>query len=96
LLSPRRANRAEIERYVHYPPPGPGAFKFRGACNMLTKLEDATAARGVVTHSSGNHAGALALAARMRVKAKVGIVVDSWCMTSQRLVAMLPPESATI
>src|SRR5947209_14830026 len=43
-----------------------GAFKFRGACNAVLKLSDETAARGVVTHSSGNHAGALALAARLR------------------------------
>src|ERR1700722_5942792 len=33
-----------------------GAFKFRGACNAVARLDDATAARGVVTHSSGNHA----------------------------------------
>lgn len=43
-----------------------GAFKFRGACNAVRKLPDAVAARGVVTHSSGNHAQALALAARCR------------------------------
>src|SRR5437868_7542008 len=43
-----------------------GAFKFRGACNAVLKLSDETAARGVVTHSSGNHAGALALAAKLR------------------------------
>ncbi len=43
-----------------------GAFKFRGACNAVFSLTDAGAARGVVTHSSGNHAQALALAARMR------------------------------
>jgi threonine dehydratase/serine racemase len=43
-----------------------GAFKFRGACNAVLNLDDRAAARGVVTHSSGNHAGALALAARMR------------------------------
>jgi threonine dehydratase/serine racemase len=43
-----------------------GAFKFRGACNAVMKLSDAQAARGVVTHSSGNHAQALALAARLR------------------------------
>jgi threonine dehydratase/serine racemase len=43
-----------------------GAFKFRGACNAVRKLDAAIAARGVVTHSSGNHAQALALAARMR------------------------------
>ncbi|GAA3913380.1 pyridoxal-phosphate dependent enzyme [Luteimonas lutimaris] len=43
-----------------------GAFKFRGACNAVWSLDAATAARGVVTHSSGNHGGALALAARTR------------------------------
>lgn len=43
-----------------------GAFKFRGACNAIFKLDDATAKRGVVTHSSGNHAQALALAAKLR------------------------------
>jgi threonine dehydratase len=43
-----------------------GSFKFRGACNAVMKLPDDAAARGVVTHSSGNHAGALALAARLR------------------------------
>jgi threonine dehydratase/serine racemase len=43
-----------------------GAFKFRGACNAVTLLPAEAAARGVVTHSSGNHAQALALAARLR------------------------------
>lgn len=43
-----------------------GAFKVRGACNAVYSLSDDEAARGVVTHSSGNHAQALALAARMR------------------------------
>src|SRR5919197_1879282 len=43
-----------------------GAFKFRGACNAVRRLSDAVAARGVATHSSGNHAQALALAARLR------------------------------
>ena len=43
-----------------------GAFKFRGAMNAVAKLDDRTAARGVVTHSSGNHAQALALAAKIR------------------------------
>jgi threonine dehydratase len=43
-----------------------GAFKFRGACNAVLSLSDEEARRGVVTHSSGNHAQALALAARMR------------------------------
>jgi threonine dehydratase len=43
-----------------------GAFKFRGACNAVWSLADEQAARGVVTHSSGNHGAALALAARTR------------------------------
>lgn len=43
-----------------------GAFKFRGACNAVFSLTDEEAARGVATHSSGNHAQALALAAKLR------------------------------
>ncbi|MBI3407123.1 MAG: pyridoxal-phosphate dependent enzyme [Planctomycetes bacterium] len=43
-----------------------GAFKFRGACNAVRRLTDEQAAHGVVTHSSGNHAQALALAAKLR------------------------------
>ncbi len=43
-----------------------GAFKFRGACNAVWSLANDIAARGVVTHSSGNHGAALALAARGR------------------------------
>jgi threonine dehydratase len=43
-----------------------GAFKFRGACNAVFSLSDAVAARSVVTHSSGNHGAALALAAKIR------------------------------
>jgi len=43
-----------------------GAFKFRGACNSVFSLSDDEAKNGVCTHSSGNHAAALALAARMR------------------------------
>ncbi len=42
-----------------------GAFKFRGASNAVFSLSDKEAARGVCTHSSGNHAQALALAARL-------------------------------
>lgn len=43
-----------------------GAFKARGACNAVFALTDAVAARGVVTHSSGNHGAALAYAAQRR------------------------------
>jgi threonine dehydratase len=42
-----------------------GAFKFRGATNAVLSLSSAERSKGVVTHSSGNHAAALALAARM-------------------------------
>lgn len=42
-----------------------GAFKFRGAMNAVLSLNLEEKERGVVTHSSGNHAAALALAARM-------------------------------
>ncbi len=43
-----------------------GAFKFRGACNAVFSLSEENAQKGVATHSSGNHAAALALAAKMR------------------------------
>ncbi len=42
-----------------------GAFKFRGATNAVLSLEAESRKKGVVTHSSGNHAAALALAAAM-------------------------------
>lgn len=42
-----------------------GAFKFRGAYNALSRLSQAEKARGVVTHSSGNHAQGIALAAKL-------------------------------
>jgi threonine dehydratase len=49
-----------------------GAFKFRGATNAVLALSTEEKNRGVVTHSSGNHAAALALAARMNgVKARI-------------------------
>lgn len=43
-----------------------GAFKFRGACNAVFSLPEKEIIRGVATHSSGNHAAALSLAASMR------------------------------
>jgi len=42
-----------------------GAFKMRGAYNAIASLTDAERARGVVTYSSGNHAQAVARAARL-------------------------------
>jgi threonine dehydratase len=43
-----------------------GAFKARGAINAVLSLDDAAAAAGVATHSSGNHGAALAMAASAR------------------------------
>ncbi|CAK9864964.1 unnamed protein product [Sphagnum jensenii] len=49
-----------------------GAFKFRGACNAILSLSEDEAKRGVLTHSSGNHAAAVALAAQIRgIKAHI-------------------------
>jgi len=49
-----------------------GAFKFRGATNAVLSLSSEEKLKGVVTHSSGNHAAALALAARMNgIKANI-------------------------
>ena len=42
-----------------------GAFKFRGAYHMISRLDDAVRARGVVAYSSGNHAQAVALVAEL-------------------------------
>jgi threonine dehydratase len=55
-----------------------GSFKIRGATNAVRSLGDAEARRGVVTHSSGNHALALATAARARgIPAHVVMPVDA-------------------
>lgn len=54
-----------------------GAFKFRGAVNAVKKLTAEQARRGVVTHSSGNHAQALALAARMHGIAAIIVMPDN-------------------
>jgi threonine dehydratase len=49
-----------------------GAFKFRGAINAILSMTSEEKSKGVITHSSGNHAAALALAARMNgVKANI-------------------------
>ena len=44
----------------------PGAFKVRGATNAVFGLDEAQAAKGVATHSSGNHAACLSYAAMLR------------------------------
>jgi threonine dehydratase len=49
-----------------------GAFKFRGATNAVLSMSAEERLRGVVTHSSGNHAAALALATRINgIKASI-------------------------
>ncbi|MGB0347770.1 MAG: pyridoxal-phosphate dependent enzyme, partial [Balneolaceae bacterium] len=49
-----------------------GAFKFRGGCNTVMTLNDENASQGVATHSSGNHAQAIALSAKLRgIKAHI-------------------------
>ena len=55
-----------------------GAFKFRGALNTVSQLSSAERGRGVIAHSSGNHAQALALAASMEgVKATIVMPTNS-------------------
>lgn len=55
-----------------------GAFKFRGAFNRISRLTDAEKARGVVAYSSGNHAQAVAAAARrMGTPAVIVMPADS-------------------
>lgn len=55
-----------------------GAFKMRGASNAILKLSDSDLKKGVATHSSGNHAAALSLAARMKgVRAQIVMPVNA-------------------
>jgi threonine dehydratase len=53
-----------------------GAFKMRGAANAILKLSDKQKSNGVVTHSSGNHAQAISLAAK-QIGIKAYIVMPS-------------------
>lgn len=58
-----------------------GAFKFRGAYNAVSRLSAEERARGVITHSSGNHAQALALVCRiLGVKATIVMPEDAPAM----------------
>ena len=55
-----------------------GAFKFRGAFNALSRLDPAERARGVIAFSSGNHAQAIALSARMlNVESTIVMPIDA-------------------
>jgi threonine dehydratase len=64
-----------------------GAFKARGACNAVFSLTDAAAARGVVTHSSGNHGAALAYAAQRRGIPAFVVMPESAAKVKQANVA---------
>lgn len=64
-----------------------GAFKFRGACNALFSLSETDAEKGVATHSSGNHAAALALAAKIRGVAAHIVMPDNSPEIKKRAVA---------
>jgi len=62
------------------------AFKARGACNAVLSLTDAQAAKGVVTHSSGNHGAALAWAASRRGIASWIVMPSNSAMVKQNAV----------
>ena len=64
-----------------------GAFKFRGACNAVFSLPEEKVQKGVATHSSGNHAAALALAAKMRGIAAHIVMPDNSPEIKKRAVA---------
>ena len=56
-----------------------GAFKFRGACNAIARLDEAGRKGAVATHSSGNHGAALALAAALNGR-------ESWVVMPENSV----------
>ncbi len=64
-----------------------GAFKIRGATNFVLQLAPATAARGVVTHSSGNHGQAVAAAACRRGVPATVVMPRSAAPVKRRAVA---------
>ncbi len=70
-----------------------GAFKARGAANAVLSLSDDQAARGVATHSSGNHGAALAMAARDRGIPSWVVVPDNAPHVKRESVAR---EGATV
>ncbi len=64
-----------------------GAFKFRGASNAVFSLTYEEAKFGVITHSSGNHAAALALAASMRGIPSYIVMPDNAPLIKKKAVA---------
>ena len=66
-----------------------GAFKMRGATNFVLQLSSAQAARGVVTHSSGNHGQAVAAAAGVRGVAATVVMPRSSAAVKRAAVGRL-------
>lgn len=64
-----------------------GAFKIRGAMNAVLTLSEQQARRGVATHSSGNHAAALALAARIGKMPAYVVMPETAPVIKQKAVA---------
>lgn len=64
-----------------------GAFKFRGACNALSRLTAEEAERGVVTFSSGNHAQAIALAGQLLAVPRVIVMPADAPLPKRRATA---------
>lgn len=64
-----------------------GAFKARGATNAVFALPETLAARGVATHSSGNHAAALARAAQLRGIRAFLVMPDNTAQAKRAAVA---------
>ncbi|MDH3314783.1 MAG: pyridoxal-phosphate dependent enzyme [Gammaproteobacteria bacterium] len=63
-----------------------GAFKFRGAVNAIFSLSGDAVARGVATHSSGNHAAAVSLAASLRNAASTVVMPENANATKRAAV----------
>lgn len=63
-----------------------GAFKFRGAVNAIFSLSGDAVARGVATHSSGNHAAAVSLAASLRNAAATVVMPENANATKRAAV----------
>lgn len=66
-----------------------GAFKARGATNAVLSLGDAELRRGVATHSSGNHAAALARAARLKGAPAYVVMPDNTALAKRAAVERL-------
>jgi threonine dehydratase len=67
-----------------------GAFKARGAANAVFALTEEEARHGVATHSSGNHAAALARAARLRGIPAYIVMPDNTAQAKRDAVAKSP------